>query len=445
MNIVDIILDKRYGRELSDEQIRFFVRGITDRSIPDYQTTALLMAIVLNGMNEREMSTLTLEMAASGEQNDLSFVGDVTVDKHSTGGVGDKITPLVMPLCSTFGVKTVKLSGRGLGFTGGTVDKFSSIEGFNIDIPKDDFPRLVEASGMVISGQTPDLAPADKVLYSLRDVTGTVKSIPLIASSIMSKKLASGADAIVLDVTCGTGAFMKTFEEARIIADTMIKIGRNAGRKMIAVITDMDQPLGNYCGNVLEMKEVHDTLKGRGAADVEDVASVIAANMVTLAGKTGGLSYNELVKECKKRLTDGSALKEYYKLLRSQGGKVTEDGPVYTDEPVEVYKVKADKSGFIFSIKTNELGHCSVALGAGRVTKDDDVDLGAGIRFMKKRGDAVLEGDTICTLYVGSNSKLKDDEETVKAIADRVLKAYNISTARPLGIRSVIDVVGDKE
>lgn len=445
MNIVDIILDKRYGRELSDEQIRFFVRGITDRSIPDYQTTALLMAIVLNGMNEREMSTLTLEMAASGEQNDLSFVGDVTVDKHSTGGVGDKITPLVMPLCSTFGVKTVKLSGRGLGFTGGTVDKFSSIEGFNIDIPKDDFPRLVEASGMVISGQTPDLAPADKVLYSLRDVTGTVKSIPLIASSIMSKKLASGADAIVLDVTCGTGAFMKTFEEARIIADTMIKIGRNAGRKMIAVITDMDQPLGNYCGNVLEMKEVHDTLKGRGAADVEDVASVIAANMVTLAGKTGGLSYNELVKECKKRLTDGSALKEYYKLLRSQGGKVTEDGPVYTDEPVEVYKVKADKSGFIFSIKTNELGHCSVALGAGRVTKDDDVDLGAGIRFMKKRGDAVLEGDTICTLYVGSNSKLKDDEETVKAIADRVLKAYNFSTARPLGIRSVIDVVGDKE
>lgn len=445
MNIVDIILDKRYGRELSDEQIRFFVRGITERSIPDYQTTALLMAIVLNGMNEREMSTLTLEMAASGEQNDLSFVGDVTVDKHSTGGVGDKITPLVMPLCSTFGVKTVKLSGRGLGFTGGTVDKFSSIEGFNIDIPKDDFPRLVEASGMVISGQTPDLAPADKVLYSLRDVTGTVKSIPLIASSIMSKKLASGADAIVLDVTCGTGAFMKTFEEARIIADTMIKIGRNAGRKMIAVITDMDQPLGNYCGNVLEMKEVHDTLRGRGAADVEDVASVIAANMVILARKTGGLSYNELKKECRKRLTDGSALKEYYKLLRSQGGKVDENGPVYTDEPVEVYKVKADKSGFIFSIQTNELGHCSVALGAGRVTKDDDVDLGAGIRFMKKRGDAVLEGDTICTLYVGSNSKLKDDEETVKAIADRVLKAYNISTARPLGIRSVIDVVGDKE
>jgi len=444
MNIVDIILDKRYGRELTDDQIRFFVRGVTDRSIPDYQATALLMAIVLNGMNEREISTLTLEMASSGEQNDLSFVGDITVDKHSTGGVGDKITPLVMPLCSTFGVKTVKLSGRGLGFTGGTVDKFSSIEGFNIDIPKDDFPKYVAESGMVISGQTPDLAPADKILYSLRDVTGTVKSIPLIASSIMSKKLASGADAIVLDVTCGTGAFMKTFEEARIIADTMIKIGRNAGRKVIAVITDMDQPLGNYCGNVLEMREVYDTLRDRGAGDVEDVASIIAANMIKLAGKTGGLSYEDLIKECKTRLTDGRALKEYIKLIKSQGGKVTEDGPSYVDEPVEVYKVKADSSGFIFSIKTNELGHCSVALGAGRITKDDDIDYGAGIRFMKKRGDAVLEGDTLCTLYVGRNSKLLNDKETVESIAARVRASYNISTARPLGIRSVIDVVGDK-
>ena len=444
MNIVDIILDKRYGRELTDDQIRFFVRGVTDRSIPDYQATALLMAIVLNGMNEREISTLTLEMASSGEQNDLSFVGDITVDKHSTGGVGDKITPLVMPLCSTFGVKTVKLSGRGLGFTGGTVDKFSSIEGFNIDIPKDDFPKYVAESGMVISGQTPDLAPADKILYSLRDVTGTVKSIPLIASSIMSKKLASGADAIVLDVTCGTGAFMKTFEEARIIADTMIKIGRNAGRKVIAVITDMDQPLGNYCGNVLEMREVYDTLRDRGAGDVEDVASIIAANMIKLAGKTGGLSYEELIKECKTRLTDGRALKEYIKLIKSQGGKVTEEGPSYVDEPVEVYKVKADSSGFIFSIKTNELGHCSVALGAGRITKDDDIDYGAGIRFMKKRGDAVLEGDTLCTLYVGRNSKLLNDKETVESIAARVRASYSISTARPLGIRSVIDVVGDK-
>lgn len=444
MNIVDIILDKRYGKALTDEQIKFFVKGVTDRSIPDYQTTALLMAIVLNGMNEREMTALTLEMASSGEQNDLSFVGDVTVDKHSTGGVGDKITPIVMPLCNSFGVKIVKLTGRGLGFTGGTVDKFSSIEGFNIDIPKADFPRLVEESGMVISGQTPDLAPADKILYSLRDVTGTVRSIPLIASSIMSKKIAGGADGIVLDVTTGTGAFMKTFEEARQIADAMIRIGHRAGRKTIAVITDMDQPLGKYCGNVLEMKEVYDTLNGKGAEDVVDVASTIASRMIILAGKNDGLSNEDLVNECKARLKDGRALAEYIKLLKSQGGHVNEDGPVYTAEPVKVCDITAEDAGFVFSMMTNELGHCSVALGAGRVTKDDVIDLGAGIRFAKKRGDPVRYGDVLCSLYVGKDSPLAGDEKTLTAISDRVKSAYEISTSRPLGIRPVIDVLGDK-
>ena len=444
MNIVDIILDKRYGRVLSDEQIKFFINGVTDRSIPDYQITALLMAIVLNGMNEHEMTTLTLEMAASGEQNDLSFVGDTTVDKHSTGGVGDKITPLVMPLCSSFGVKIVKLTGRGLGFTGGTVDKFSSIEGFNIDIPKSDFPRLVNETGMVISGQTPDLAPADKVLYSLRDVTGTVSSIPLIASSIMSKKLAGGADAIVLDVTTGSGAFMKTFEESRQIADAMIRIGQRAGKKTVAVITDMDQPLGRYCGNVLEMQEVYDTLSGRGAEDVVEVATTIASRMIKLAGKRGGLSDDDLITECKARLKDGRALSEYFKLIRSQGGHISDDGPVYTAEPVCVYEVKAEDSGFVFSMKTNELGHCSVALGAGRMTKDDVIDLGAGIRFMKKRGDPVRYGDVLCKLYVGKESPLINNEKVLSEIADRVYRAYEISTARPLGIRPVVDVLGDK-
>ena len=445
MNIVDIILDKRYGRALTNEQIKFFVKGVTDKSIPDYQISALLMAIVLNGMGEREMTTLTMEMAASGEQNDLSFVGDVTVDKHSTGGVGDKVTPIVMPLCHSFGVKIVKLTGRGLGFTGGTVDKFSSIEGFNIDIPKADFPRLVEETGMVLSGQTPDLAPADKSLYALRDVTGTVSSIPLIASSIMSKKLAGGADAIVLDVTTGTGAFMKTFEEARQIADAMIRIGERAGKKVIAVITDMDQPLGRYCGNVLEMKEVYDTLNGRGAEDVVEVSATIAAKMIKLAGKAGGLNDEELLKECKARLNDGRALAEYIKLIKSQGGHVNEDGPVYTAEPVCVYEVKAEESGFVFSMKTNELGHCSVALGAGRVTKDDVIDLGAGIRFMKKRGDPVRYGDVLCRLYVGKDSPLINDEDTLASIADRVSRAYEINSSRPLGIRPVVDVLGDKE
>ena len=442
MNIVDIILDKRYGRALTDEQIAFFVKGVTDRSIPDYQASALLMAIVLNGMNEREMTTLTLEMAASGEQNDLSFVGDVTVDKHSTGGVGDKITPLVMAISSSFGVKTVKLTGRGLGFTGGTVDKFSSVEGFNIDIPKADFPRLVNENGMVISGQTPDLAPADKILYALRDVTGTVRSIPLIASSIMSKKLAGGADAIVLDVTTGSGAFMKTFEESRQIADAMIKIGERSGRKVVAVITDMDQPLGRYCGNVLEMQEVYDTLKGKGAPDVVAVATTIAAHMVKLAGKAEGLSDEDLISECKTRLSDGRAMAEFIKLIKAQGGHVNDDGLVFNAEPVEVYEVKAPESGFVFSIKTNELGHCSVALGAGRVTKDDVIDLGAGIGFRKKRGSPVREGDVICKLYVGKDSKLLSDTKTIESIADRVLRAYEISTSKPLEIRPVIDVLG---
>ena len=239
MNMLEIILDKRYGRSLTDEQIRFFVKGITDGSIPDYQTSALLMAIVLNGMDEREMTTLTLEMADSGKKNDLSYLDGIPVDKHSTGGVGDKITPVLMPLISTFGVQTVKLSGRGLGFTGGTIDKFESIEGFNVEVPQSEFAEYAKDTGMVISAQTPDLAPADKILYSLRDVTGTVDSIPLIASSIMSKKLAGGAQAIVLDVTCGSGAFMKTEQDARRLAEAMIKIGKGAGRQMCAVITDI--------------------------------------------------------------------------------------------------------------------------------------------------------------------------------------------------------------
>ena len=298
MNIVDIILDKRYGRELSYEQISYFIKGVTDGTIPDYQISALLMAIVLNGMTEREMTSLTMEMADSGETCDLSFIGDIAVDKHSTGGVGDKITPLVMSICSTFGTKTVKLSGRGLGFTGGTVDKFASIDGFETDIPRERFPELIDRTGMLISGQTPSLAPADKVLYALRDVTGTVDSIPLIASSIMSKKLAGGADAIVLDVTCGSGAFMKTEERARELARARIRIGKLLGRSVCAVITDMDQPLGRTCGNILEMQEVYETLSGGGLGDVIEIASFIASKMVRMSGKAPDLSDDELLREC---------------------------------------------------------------------------------------------------------------------------------------------------
>lgn len=444
MNIVDIILDKRYGRELSYEQIMFFIKGVTNRSIPDYQTSALLMAIVLNGMTEREMTTLTLEMADSGVHDDLSYVGDVTVDKHSTGGVGDKITPLVMPLCSTFGVKTVKLSGRGLGFTGGTVDKFSSIKGFNIDVPKDEFPELVKKSGMVISGQTPDLAPADKILYALRDVTGTVDSIPLIASSIMSKKIAGGADAIVLDVTCGSGAFMKTPERARELAKAMIKIGKLANKKTSAIITDMDQPLGRTCGNVLEMQEVYETLCGRGAEDVIDIASVISAKMVRMSGKAGSYSDEELLKECRSRLVNGQALEEYLKLIFSQGGTVIDGTPVYTDNPQVLCEVTASRNGYVSAIKADEIGYSSVMLGAGRVTKDDVIDLGAGIRFEKKRGDEVKSGETLCTLYVGEKSKLRASDDIVEKISKRIRNAYVIDADKPELRPSVIDVLGEE-
>ena len=324
MNIVDIILDKRYGRELTDEQIAFFVKGVTDGSIPDYQVSALLMAIVLNGMNEREMTTLTMEMASSGKQNDLSYIDGIAVDKHSTGGVGDKVTPLVLPLCATYGVECVKLSGRGLGFTGGTIDKFESITGFDTSPDVASYNDLIDRCGIVISGQTPDLAPADKVLYALRDVTGTVDSIPLIASSIMSKKLAGGAGAIVLDVTCGSGAFMKTVERAEELAKAMINIGRLAGRPTVAIVTDMDQPLGYTCGNVLEMQEVYETLKGEGMTDVIEVVCTIASEMVTLAGKNNGLEGEELILDCAKRLTDGRAMEQYRKLILSQGGCLKE-------------------------------------------------------------------------------------------------------------------------
>ncbi len=441
MNVIDIILDKRYGRELNDEQIAFFVKGVTDGSIPDYQASALLMAIVLNGMNEREMTTLTLEMARSGEQNDLSFVGDITVDKHSTGGVGDKITPLVMPLCSSFGVKIVKLTGRGLGFTGGTVDKFSSIEGFDINVPQDRFGELVRSVGVVISGQTPDLAPADKILYALRDVTGTVDSIPLIASSIMSKKLAGGADAIVLDVTCGSGAYMNNADRARNLAKAMIRIGNLVGRRTVAVITDMDQPLGRCCGNIMEMEEVWDTLSGKGEEDVVDIATVIASKMIMLADKQGQLSSDELIEELRATLNDGRARDEFVKLIRSQGGLFIDGVPVYRDRPNKIFEVRSKRDGYVRSIRTDEIGYSSVMLGAGRLKKDDEIDYGAGIKFIKKRCDQVSYGDVLCELYVGKDSVITPDSNALKEIADKVFKAYNIMPGAPEKRRSVIDVL----
>ncbi len=440
MNMRDIIIAKRDKQSLTDEQIKFFVKGVTDGSIPDYQISALLMAIVLNGMDEREMTTLTLEMAASGSQMDLSYLESVPVDKHSTGGVGDKITPILLPLIATFGVETVKLSGRGLGFTGGTVDKFESIKGFNVEVDSKEFPRLVKETGMVISGQTPDLAPADKILYSLRDVTGTVDSIPLIASSIMSKKIAGGAKVIVLDVTCGSGAFMKDYKMAKELAEAMIKIGNLAGRKTVAVITDMDQPLGRFCGNILEMQEVFDTVTGKGEEDVIEVVTELAFHLITLAGKDSGMSPEVLREEIRARLKDGSCFEKFKSLIRSQGGELSPSGlPVYVDKPFDCMHVNSPDAGYVQGMRADLIGQASVLLGAGRLAKTDTIDYGAGIGFFVKIGDRVERGDSLCALYQGENSNLP--EERLFDAMDLILEAYKIGPEKPDKKPAILDVI----
>ena len=428
MNMKDIIELKRYGQALSKEQIEFFVKGVTDKTIPDYQISALLMAIVLNGMDAEEMTTLTMAMAHSGKILDLSFAGDITVDKHSTGGVGDKVTILLLPLLATFGIKTVKLSGKGLGFTGGTVDKFGSIEGFRYEIPADEFPAHLEKCGMVISGASPDLAPADKILYALRDVTGTVDSIPLIASSIMSKKLAGGADVIVLDVTCGSGAFMKDFSRARELAQAMIDIGNGAGKKTVAVITDMDQPLGNCC------------FAGRGNTDVIEVVCRIAAECIKASGKANGLAGDDLLYECATRLTNGQALAKFAELISSQGGELKNGvNPVFKDLPFEAMRVVAPETGYVYSIQTDVIGNAANHLGAGRKTVNDTIDYGAGIRFYAKRGDKVKKGDVLCALCHGEKKSL--DDEVLFDVMDEVLGAYKISEEAPPEVPSVMEVL----
>ena len=440
MNIRDIIIDKRDKKSLTDEQIRFFVKGVTDKTIPDYQISALLMAIVLNGMDEREMTTLTLEMAASGSQMDLSYLESVPVDKHSTGGVGDKITPILLPLIATFGVETVKLSGRGLGFTGGTVDKFESIKGFNVEVDSKEFPRLVKETGMVISGQTPDLAPADKILYSLRDVTGTVDSIPLIASSIMSKKIAGGAKVIVLDVTCGSGAFMKDYKMAKELAEAMIKIGNLAGRKTVAVITDMDQPLGRFCGNILEMQEVFDTVTGKGEEDVIEVVTELAFHLITLAGKDAGMSSEVLRSEIRARLADGSCYEKFKTLIKSQGGELSPSGyPVFVDKPFDSMHVNSPEAGYVQRMRADLIGQASVLLGAGRLEKTDKIDYGAGIGFFVKTGDRVERGDSLCALYLGENSNLPEDR--LFDAMDLILEAYEIGPNPPEKKAAILDVI----
>lgn len=404
MRMYDIIEKKREGLELSTEEIKYFITEYCSNNIPDYQASALLMAIFLKGMNENETAQLTDAMAHSGDMIDLSEIPGVKVDKHSTGGVGDKTTLILGPIVAACGIPVAKMSGRGLGHTGGTIDKLEAIPGFNTSISREDFIRNVKEIGIAIAGQTGNLAPADKKIYALRDVTATVNNVSLIASSIMSKKLASGADRIVLDVKTGSGAFMKTLEDSVKLAQAMVKIGENTGRHTVAVVTEMDIPLGRAVGNSLEIIEAIETLKNRGPLDLAEVSFELAARMLELSGKGEFEHCRELVREA---VESGRAIKKFAELIEKQGGNtaVIDD---YSAFPQVKHKFDfvAETSGYISHMKTDAIGVASLELGAGRETKESIIDYAAGIYFNKKTGDKVEKGDVIATLYTNKEEKL---------------------------------------
>ena len=418
MRMYDVIAKKRDGNELSTEEIYEFAAGYVKGDIPDYQASALLMAIYFNGMNDREILDLTMSMANSGDMVDLSPIEGIKVDKHSTGGVGDKTTLIVAPIVAANGVKVAKMSGRGLGHTGGTVDKLESIPGFRTDLNEEEFFDVVRQTGISVIGQSGNLTPADKKMYALRDVTATVESIPLIASSIMSKKIAAGSDCILLDVKTGSGAFMKTVDKSIALAEEMVRLGENAGRRTCALITDMDVPLGNNIGNSLEVIEAVNTLKGNGPEDLTHEILYLAANMMELAGLG---DEEECLIKARKVIDDGSALKCLIEMVKAQGGdaSVIED----TDNFVKAkysYEVKAPRSGYIANMNTEGCGIASVMLGAGRETLDSPIDMAAGIIINKKTGDEVKEGDLLATL-------LADDEVLFEAAAAKYLSSVEIS------------------
>lgn len=416
MRIYDIIAKKRDRFELTDDEIAFFVKGCTDKSIADYQTTALLMAIYLNGMTDREMITLTNEMAHSGELLDLSAIDGITADKHSTGGVGDKTTLIVAPIVASCGVRIAKLSGRGLGHTGGTVDKLESIDGFRVSLTPEEFIRQVNDIGICVTGQTGNLAPADKIIYGLRDATATVGSIPLIASSIMSKKLAAGAECIVLDVKVGSGAFMKTLDEAKELSQKMIDIGKANGRKMAAVLSDMDTPLGKNIGNTLEVMEAVDVLKNGLQSDLTEVCVVLASNILALAK---AVSIEEAKKQVRQVLSDGSAYEMFKKLVSAQGGDTSLIENTDKFKKAAFYReVPSPADGYISSMNAETIGLASVALGAGRKTKEDTIDYTAGIVLEKKTGEAVKKGDVLARLYTNKDNCLDESERMFLSALD---------------------------
>lgn len=406
MRIVDIIEKKRDGGELSTEEIQFFITNYTNGSIPDYQASALLMAIYFQGMTSKECADLTTAMIYSGDTVDLSAIKGIKVDKHSTGGVGDTTTIVLAPLVAALDVPVAKMSGRGLGHTGGTNDKFEAIPGFKIELTKEEFINQVNTKGVAVIGQSGNLTPADKKLYALRDVTGSVNSIPLIASSIMSKKLAAGADAIVLDVKTGDGAFMKTDEESEKLAQEMVNIGNNIGRRTMAIISDMSQPLGFAIGNALEVKEAIDTLKGQGPADLTELVLTLGSQMVVLAGKAANL--DEARVKLQDVIANGKALEKLKVLITAQGGdsSVVDHPEKLAQAPYQV-ELLAPKSGYVAKIIADKVGIIAMQLGAGRETKDDIVDPAVGLVLHKKVGDKVAQGESLLTIH--ANTEQLDD------------------------------------
>ncbi len=434
MRAVDIIQRKRNGEELSAAEIDYLISGYSNGEVPDYQMSAWAMAVFFRGMSSSETAELTMAMARSGDQLDLSAIAGIKVDKHSTGGVGDKTTLIVTPLVASIGVPVAKMSGRGLGHTGGTVDKLESIPGFRTELPIDDFFRQVNEIGIAVVGQSGDMTPADKKLYGLRDVTATVESVPLIASSIMSKKIAAGADAIVLDVKAGGGAFMKTVEDAERLAAAMVAIGTETGRATSAVISDMDQPLGYAIGNALEVTEAITTLQGQGPEDLTELCLTLASHMTVLGGKAATTAEARAMLE--HSLNTGAALAKFREFVAAQGGDPAAiDDPSKLPQAPVVIDVKAQAGGVVARIDAERLGIAAMLLGAGRATKEASIDYAVGIKLAKKIGEPVQAGDVIARLYAARES----DAEA--AVSEQVRSAIAIGSAAPAERPLVLSIV----
>ncbi|MEI4708908.1 pyrimidine-nucleoside phosphorylase [Bacillus cereus] len=409
MRMVDLIAKKRDGHALTTEEINFIVEGYTNGDIPDYQVSSLAMAIFFQDMNDQERADLTMAMVNSGDTIDLSAIEGVKVDKHSTGGVGDTTTLVLGPLVAALDVPVAKMSGRGLGHTGGTIDKLEAVPGFHVEIENDEFMRLVNENKIAVIGQSGNLTPADKKLYALRDVTATVNSIPLIASSIMSKKIAAGADAIVLDVKTGAGAFMKTDEDAKRLAEAMVRIGNNVGRNTMAVISDMSQPLGEAIGNALEVQEAIDTLQGKGPKDLEELCLTLGSQMVYLAGQASSLE--DAREKLIEVMNNGKALESFKTFLSAQGGDASVvDDPSKLPQAQFKVEVEAKEDGYVSEIVADEIGTAAMLLGAGRATKESEIDLAVGLMLRKKVGESVKKGESLVTIYAN-----RENVEDVKA------------------------------